>query len=218
MAYKTMAALITDVERALYQSAGPAVQLYSQDIILQQIQDAFDHLFTKAWWPQFRKRETLVLDGTTGYPTTPLLFINQYEDIRYVYGENRDRPLSKLQLATNTLNANFDTGSDPRYIEGDVTNIFRVWPSTAVGNILVVGRVRPAPYIITDTVAFDATAIKHFAAWSYFTDDASNPAAAAKHQGLFETRLAQITDDNFNEPIQLDPLTDRVPNQWFERP
>lgn len=217
MAYKTMSALITDVERALYQSAGPAVQLYSQEIIQQQIQDAFDHLFTKAWWPWFRVRETLTMDGATGYPTTPLVSITQYEDIRYVYSVNRERPLSKLPLGTNILNNNFDTGTIPRYIEGDATRIFRVWPSASVGSIVVVGRMRPAAFIITDTVPFDATAIKHFAAWSYFTDDASNPAAAAKHQGLFETRLAQITEDAFNEPITLDPMVDRAPNQWYER-
>lgn len=216
--YKTMQALITDVEKAIYQSAGPAVQLYSQDIIMQHLQDAFDHIFTKRWWPQFRAREVLTLDGVTGYPTTPLVNIKLYEDIRYVYPDIGSRPLSKLPLAINTLSNSFNNGTTARWIEGDVNNVFRVWPSTSVGQISVVGRSRPDPFIITDTVPLDATMLRHFAAWSYFTDDAANPSSADKHRGLFETRLAQFEDDSFNEPVMLDPCATRIPTEWNESP
>ena len=216
--YKTMQALITEVEKALYQSAGPSVQLYSQDIIMQHLQDGFDHIFTKRWWPQFRARETLTLNGTTGYPTTPLVFIKYYEDIRYVYPAVGSRPLSKLPLAINTLSDQFNNGNVPRWIEGDVTNIFRVWPTGSTGQVSVVGRARPNPYVITDTVPMDSTLMKHFAAWAYFTDDSSNPDAAEKHRGLFETRLQQFEDDSFNEPIMLDANSVRIPTEWNESP
>lgn len=218
MVYKTMQALITDVEKAIYQSAGPSVQLYSQDIIMQHLQDAFDHIFTKRWWPQFRVRETLTLDGTTGYPTTPLVHIKLYEDIRYVYPDIGSRPLSKLPLATNVLSNGFNNGTTARWIEGDATNIFRVYPAGATGQVSVVGRERPDPFIITDPVPIDPTLMKHFAAWSYFTDDGSNPGSAEKHRGLFETRLAQFEDDSFNEPVMLDPSSTRVPTEWNESP
>lgn len=214
--FKTMQALITDVEKALYQSAGPSVQVYSQDLIMDMIQDGFNHVFTKRWWPQFRTRESRILNGTTGYITVPLTLIKSYEDIRYVYGPNSARPLTSLPMQMNTLADGFNVGTTPRWIEGDATNTLRVWPNTAIGTILVVGRARPDPYIITDVVQMDPTLLKHFAAWSYFVDDGSNPAAAAKHQGLFETRLDQLENDNFNEPIMLDAVSERVPTEWSE--
>lgn len=216
--YKTMQALITDVEKALYQSAGPSVQLYSQDIIMQHLQDAFDHIFTKRWWPQFRKRETLTLDGVTGYTTTLPVYIKLYEDIRYVYPDTGSRPLSKLPLGINTLSNGFNNGSTARWVEGDAANIFRVWPAGSVGQVSVVGRARPDPFIITDTVPIDATLMRHFAAWSYFVDDSSNPDAAEKHRNLFETRLQQFESDSFNEPIMLDQNSTRVPTEWNEAP
>lgn len=214
MTFKTMSQLITDVEQALYQSASPAVQLYSQDAILMMIQDAFDHLFTKKWWPQFRKRETVTL--SSGYPVTPPVNFTSYEDIRYVFGPYSNRPLSSLPMSMNTTQAGFNVGARARWIEGDADKVFRIWPTTTTDTVLVIGRKRPAPFIITDTVPFDSTVLKHFAAWSYFVDDGSNPGAVAKHQGLFEARLSQLEEDNFNEPIQLDGAADRVPNQWTE--
>lgn len=214
--YKTMQALITDVEQALYQSAGPSVQLYSQDVVMSMIQDAFDHVFTKRWWPQFRKRELVTLDGTNGYPLTSPLYIKLYEDIRYVYAGNSQRPLPSLPLGVNVNAQGFNQGTTARWVEGDAGKVIRVWPNSTTDTIMLVGRSRPDPFVITDIVPLDALLIKHFAVWSYFVDDGSSPGSVAKHQGLFEARLQQMQDDNFNEPIVLDAMSDRIPTQWNE--
>jgi hypothetical protein len=217
MAFKTMQALITDVERALYQSAGAQVQIYSQDIIQQQLQHAFNHLFDLHWWPRFITRLVLTLDGTTGQTTTLPTGITDYRDIRYVFAGNYTRPLAKLSLDANPASVNLGSGGFPRFIEGtNDTKLFRVYPITATGTVTVVGRARPADYDIDQLVTMDPTLLVHFAAWSYFTDDASNPAAAERHQGLFENRLKHVEDTEFNEPIQLNTRDRDIPSRWTE--
>jgi len=217
MAYKTMQALVTDVERALYQSAGPGVQIYAQDVIVQKLQAAFNHCFLHKFWPQFRRREVRTLSGVNGLLSTPLTLIREWEDIQYVFRRNSDRPLPHIPSSFNTLHI---TGTTARYIEatGD-SNIFKVWPETAEGDIVVIGRSRPAAdYGLSDTVLFDATALVHFAAWWYFTDDDSNPAAAETHRGLFESRMGQLVEGAFGNAVELNPRQGYIPDQWYSTP
>lgn len=214
---KTMSALMTDVQRELYQSPGVSVQTYSQDRIVALIQQAYEHCVKQEFWPQFRKRETRTLDGVTGQVTVPFTDILDWEDIEAVFRENSDRPIPIAPASFNSLSYP-PSGTTPRFIEasGDA-NLFRVYPIDAVGQVLVVGRrTQLTTFGLTDVVPFDHLALVHFAAWSYFTDDASNPASAMKHQGLFETRMAKIKDNAFDHAVQLNPHSGYVPDRWFE--
>lgn len=215
MAFKTLAQLVTAVETALYQSAGPQVQVYSQDILAQMIQQGFNHVFDKRFWHDFRKREQRTLNGTTGQVTAVLTFINEYRDIQYVFRDGSKRPLPILPTMYNTLSM---SGTTPRYIEasGD-SKLFLVYPLTSVGDVLVLGRARPtADYAMDEEVEFDQTCLTHYAAWQYFADDGANPASAARHQGLFETRLKtlELADQQF--AVQLDSMTGDIPTEWRE--
>ena len=81
-----------------------------------------------------------------------------------------------------------------RFLEAsnDAT-LFTVYPLTATDDIVVVGRERPAAeFIHTDIVPFDDLALSYYAAWNYMVDDASNAGAAAKFQGLFDSRMAEL--------------------------
>lgn len=215
---KTLQALITDVEKALYQSAGPGVQIYAQDIIGRHLNEGFKHCYKQKFWPQFRKRETRTLNGTTGLVTAPFTYIQDWEDIQHVFRRGSDRPLPVVPASYNTLD-DPPSSSTPRFIEatGD-TNLFRVYPVASTGDVQVVGRsTRLTDFGATDTVPFDDVALVHYAAWSYFTDDASNPASAAKHQGLFEGRMKSIWNDAQSHSIELNPQTGYVPDRWYER-
>jgi len=214
MIYKTGIQLVSATEQMLYQAAGSAVQSYSQTLLLSKLQDAFDHLFLKEWWPHFTVRKQLTV--ANGLPTTPLQDIVHYEDIRYVYTETRERPLAKLQLATNTLNPVWQAGGVPRAIEHNPATMLRFWPSQCAGTVLVVGRARPAPYLITQTFELDSLMLSHFAVWSYFTEDAANPDAANMHQAMFTDRYVSLKNNLFNEPIDLDPNSSRYPDTWTE--
>jgi len=210
---KTLQALISDVEKALYQSAGPGVQMYSQDLIASLLQQAFKHCYRAEFWPQYRRREVRTLNGLTGHVTAPLVYIRDWDDVQHVFRRGTDRPLPILPAATNTLDI---VGTSARWIEasGDA-NIFTVYPLEATDNIVVVGReTRISEFGLSDTVPFDDLALVHFAAWSYFTDDASNPASAAKHQGLFETRMKKLKDDAFGHTVELNSRSGYIPDRW----
>lgn len=214
MAFKILSALISDVERELYQLAGPQVQIYSQDIIAQMIQQAFNHVFLKRYWGYFRKREERTLDGVTGQITAPLTYISDYHDIQHVYREGSQRPLPVLPSTYNTLGM---TGSAPRFItpSGDA-NLFTVYPLDAEGDVLVIGRRRPtADYAMDEEVEFDPTFLVHYVAWSYFTDDGSNPASALKHQVLFEKRLEELERADAQHAVVLDPHQGEIPQDWY---
>jgi hypothetical protein len=215
---KTLAALITDVQKELYQSPGPGVQVYSQDRIMSLIQQAYEHCYKDHFWPQFRRREIRTLNGTTGLVTAPFTYIQDWEDIQHVFREHSDRPLPITPASFNALGYG-PNGGNPRFIEatGDA-NLFRVYPADAEGQVEVVGRTSLiTPFVLTDTVPFDHLCLIHFAAWSYFTDDASNPAAALKHQGLFETRIDKLKDDSTQHAVQLNPQSGYIPDRWYER-
>jgi hypothetical protein len=216
MRYETGQQLVNDAEQLLYQAAGTAVQMYSQNILLRKLQQAFDFLFLEQWWPQFVVREQLTL--AAGIPTAAPTDILHYEDIRYVYPEGSRTPLPKLPLGINTLLPQLQTGGHPRYIEYNASTLFRCWPADASGDVLVVGRRRPAKYLITDVFEMDSELLTTYAVWSYFTDDASNPEAAAKSKALFDSRYKTLRDNSFNEPIVLDGGVGMFPLTWTERP
>lgn len=213
MAFKLLSALVSDVERELYQLAGPQVQIYSQDILAQMVQQAFDHFFLKRYWSYFRKREERTLDETTGQITAPLTHISEYEDIQHVFRENSQRPLPKLPDTYNTLGMQ---GTSPRFIApSGNANLFTIYPVTAEGDVLVVGRRRPAEYAMDEEVEFDPTCLVHYVAWSYYCGDGSNPAEVAKHQGLFEDRYKQLVLADQQHAISLDGRSSEIPTEWY---
>lgn len=214
---KTAQQLVVEVEKMIYQSAGNAVQIYSEALILGMIQQAFTHVFDHHYWPRFTVRETLTLDGTTGQTTVAPTFIKEYGDIRYVYPQNYNRPLRILPTTLNTGYLN--SGGLAQYVEasGDA-KLIRVWPMTATGTVQLLGRKRPPDFILADTVPFDWLVLAHFAAWSYFADDGSSPNATQKHQGLFEARLKDIEKREYEHPIQLNNSAFDIPDRWSEYP
>lgn len=210
---KTLQALITEVQRELYQSAGPSVQVYSQDILAQKLQHAFDTIFQAKHWPQFRTRETRTLNGTTGKTTVPFTLIRQWDDVEKVFRRYSPHPIPELPLSFNTLDF---IGSAIRYLEPAAdTTLFTAYPLTAIDQIVVVGRARPtAEYGLAGTVPFDHLALVYYATWEYLVDDASNPAAAAKYQGLFDSRIKTLWDDAQEHVIALNPHRGDIPMEW----
>lgn len=214
---KTMQALITDVQRELYQSAGPGVQVYAQDRIQALIQQAFEHCYKAKWWPQYRKREVRALDGTTGQVTVPFAYIKAWDDVKHVFRRGSDRPLPILPASFNTSDLG-TTSEFARYVEAtDDENLFTIYPISATSNIEVVGRrTYDVPFVPTDVVPFEYLPLVHFAAWTYFIDDASNPPAALRHQGLYEKAMKEFEDASLGHAVELNPNSGYVPDRWYE--
>lgn len=212
---KTLLDLITDTERMLYQAAGPAVQVYAKDVLAQKLNQAFTRVFEAKFWPDFNARETRTLDGVTGKVTLPFTSILQWSDVDEVFREHSPRPLPVMPRSFNALGLTTGTAKfiDPA---SDAT-LFTVYPLTATDTIQVVGRARPlrsGNFNLDDIVPFDYLALEYHAAWEYAIDDASNAALAAKFQGLFDSRMAQLEDIYFPTSVLLNPRSGDIPLEW----
>jgi hypothetical protein len=211
---RTVQQLTTLIERQLAQYAGAGVQLYSEPIIQQLIQEAFDYIFELDFWPQFRVREQRTLNGTTGVATAPFTNIKEWKDVQYVLRRYSDRPLPEIPVSFSTYDL---TGTQAQWIEArNDAFLFTVYPLFATDPIEVIGRNAPANiFVLTDTVPFDDWAIVHYVAWSYFVNDASNPAAADKEQGLFDIRIKKLQEDARKGIVYLNPRSAQdIPNRW----
>lgn len=215
---KTMNQLITDTQKLLHQAAGLSVQVYSQDVLMQLIQHAFDHCFTAKYWPSFIRREVRVLNGTTGLVTVPFTLIKEFKDIQSVYRANSSHPIPEMPLSYNTLD--LPSGGLMKFIEGRTDSyLFTAYPLDATDQIVVVGRERPAnEFILTDVVPFDHLALIYYACWSYLVDDASNAGAAEKYQGLYNTRMKELEDSEFKNIVPLNPRSGHILSTWQTHP
>lgn len=213
----TLEAIITRVQVDLYQAAGPSVQLYSEDLIAQKIQDTFVTFANdpNVRWKQFRTFGSYTLDGTTGRTTVLLnTTFKTFGDIYSVFPDKSDKPLTYLGSKTNPL---LFTGARPLKIVRDTVDIIRIIPATATGNIVVVGKTVPQPpFVLTDTIPFDYIALSNYVCWDYAVDDGGNPAMAEKFRTKFETRYEEIKNEEVTEPIQLSGTGERdIPQQWY---
>lgn len=214
---KTLRALITDIEKELYQVAGIATQVYAQDKLAQNVENAFLMFFTdqKIKWKRFETFQTYVLDGTTGRATTPVnTTFKNYDDIYAIYPADSNR---KLVMASGQVNPVSVTGNYPLQRMYDSTNIFRVLPITAVGSVTVVGRSLPTlPFALNDVVPFDSLAIKFHAVWQYLIDDGSNPGGVAKFESLFNERYQALNKAQSSEPIAFNGRGINIPTTYYE--
>jgi hypothetical protein len=208
--------LMVDTERALYQSAGTSVQVYSQDILLDKLNAAFVTCFEAKWWPQFVTREARTLDGATGKTTAPFTSITSWEDVKSVFRRYSARPLTTMPMSFNSLDL---TGTAAKYLEPSAdSTLFTVYPLEAIDDIIVVGRARPVrtgAFLLADTVPFDDLALKYYAAWEYLVDDASNAGAAEKFQGLFNARMQQLQENAFDNIVPLNSSSHDIPMEWY---
>ena len=211
----TLQQLITKVERLIAQSAGTAVQTYAEPRIAQHLQDSFNGLFLKVWWPQFMTWETLALNGSTGEPSS-VPAVRRFVDIRAIFRADSNR---RLPLPPGDSNPLLYTGTDPLFAEGITGDrVFRVWPFTATGSVVVNGRVKPNDFALTNDVDMDDTLLSLLAAWQYVVDDGNNPAQAEKLQQLFNTQLELVTHNLQNLGMALDYRYADTVNQWMEYP
>lgn len=214
---KTLAELITETQEKMYQSAGPAVQIYSEDIIARKLNETFDRCFKAKFWPQFTKREVRTLDGVTGKTTAPFTLIKEWDDVHSVFRYNSRNPIPTMPESYNLLQ--LPTGTVIRFLEpaADAT-LFTAYPLTANDQIVVVGRATPTRYgalLKTDIVPFDHLALEYGAAWELATDEASNAGMASKFQGLFNSRMKELEEGAYDNIVQLHPNRSEIPREWY---
>lgn len=212
----TLSQLINQTLRRLTLVGGSGTQLYSEDLIGDMLQHKFDTVFEEADWPQFTFWNTYTLDGTLGVVTADLSsVVKDFEHIIAIYPENSSTQLTELSSTTNPYNL---TGTTPIHYapyNADASKVFHIWPKTSTGNIVLNAKTKPDDFTATSEVKFDSQCLILGTCWDFLEDDGSNPGAAEKFQNLFETRLKQLKKMRSDNPISLDPITDRTQSFTF---
>ena len=215
--------LIQSTIKRLSQVPGKGTQLFAEDKIAEILQDTFDMVMAEAWWPNYMKWTTFVLDGTTGVSTTNLGIgdtdltapIRDFGDIRVIH---RDKTRILLQTPLD-IQPSLLVGTTPIYMEAlfnDDEKVVQVWPATATGTLYMHARIHPGQLNNDTDVRLDRQLMINGTAWDFMEDDGANPAAASKFQTKFEARLKQMKKKMDNVPIQLGPSAEvDVPDQWF---
>jgi len=208
----TVGDIVNDVITELSQVPGIATQLYASGRIRQHVQDAITLEQDEAWWPQTMYFQLVPLDGITGSLTQdlkgPIGFVDDYTDIMAVYPEGSNRKISELPGSVNPFNLT-GSGIGPVFISPDATVIhrpFRVWPSTASGNVVVHARQsQTIPVSDSDLVRLDRLLITYDACWMYCVDDGTVPAQVNKFQMLAVKRRKQAITNTVQQSAMLDP-------------
>lgn len=216
---KSVSELITEIEQELHQVAGPATQVYSQDMLISRINDAFISFFEdkEVLWKRFLHDATYTLDGASGCATVQVDGDFEYNHIFRVYPSNSDRPLGKWNLGRNP---SLITGSQPIFVRPAPTaaSVFQILPVTATGDVVVVGKWLAAtgwPYSDLDSVVkFDYLAIKYYVAWQELSDEGSNPVATDDMLKKFQNRYKQLEAAQGQEPVPYSGGTSQYPTQW----
>lgn len=221
MADKTVSALITEIQLELRQMAGPAVQIYGQPVLMAKINDAFIEFFDdkEINWKRFLDYTTYTLDGTTGQATVAVnTSYAEFGDILSVFPAESDIPLPTWNKRRNPalVSSGYPTFVAP---SGDATKVFKVLPVTATGDVVVLGKKRPATWPfddLEDIVPFDYLAIKHYIVWQELLTDGDNPSATQKAQALFTNRYNTLIDNERRHGVAKNGDNAQVPNRWFD--
>lgn len=201
---------------------GISVQTYSEPRIQRLAQSVFDLVFEQAWIPDLCEWQTIVLDGTTGKPTTNLT-IRSFQDIRAFYREGQQYP---LPLLPRSMNPDVVTGTVARFVDplrqpetGATTKIFRVLPIASAGSVTFYARYHPGDQTSTpDTAALyiDKDLIALGCTYMSLEQDGSNPGATQMYQGLFENKLNTIKAAYSSAGVPLTAQGGSMLEEWVQ--
>jgi len=224
--FKSLTNLVDDATYKLRQAVGAGVQVYSADPLKKAIEDIYNLAVGDRWWPHLMHWFTQELDGSTGVPTTDLIYgdasVDELTDIRGIWHESDQKPLPYM---SGQANYNAGTGAQTRCVEGlsyfhpNVSRLFRVIPVTTVGTVYVHGRLTPDNLFVDQEVIvpFNPQLLAVGAAWSYAASEGVNPAHVAKLQQEFADALKTERGSYKDMPLILDPRQENIPGQWEER-
>lgn len=218
MVDKTLEENLTGIQEELYLAAGVGTQVYAQDMIITKIIDAYRILSTDpdVKWKRYWTYQTFTLDGVTGRTVVPIVdTFGAFENVWYIYVGDSETKLTFFTMENNPARI---TGDRARFYSSDNQDILKVIPSTASGDITVVGRTDTVPTELTHIVKFDYLAIKYFVCWQITIDDAANAGAAEKFRALFTERYNTLKKMDQESPIAINGQGQvDYPRDWFIR-
>jgi len=222
----TIRTIVDDATELIGEVAGVGVQQFDDDVLFRHVIRAFNLLFKKTHWENYRQWFTVVLDGTTGVITTDTFEqVIDFDDFIAVHiaGETGALPTLSKNINPNTIK-----GTRPRcYTSLPVTNAnyvkrkLQIYPVLATGSLDVHARVYPLvppalDWDFLDVMHLDKDMLVYATAFMALIGNSLNPDAANVCKELMEMKFNTITAGLAGQPIPIEGDTS-IPTQWFER-
>jgi hypothetical protein len=205
--------------------AGPSVQTYGEDQMLNEVVRGFNILFKKYHWHQYREWFRLELDGTTGIINSDgLTTVLDFEDFISVH---RDTIRSQLPILPESFNPyTLTSGTTVKYWTSlAATNAnyaarkLQFYPLTSTGFINVHARVYPIAvgeeWDMEDTMYLDKDMLVYCGAYMTLVGDDLNPGAADTCKNLMEMKYKDIINSFASQPIAVEG-DGSIPTEWTE--
>lgn len=224
----TIREIVDDALEFVGEVAGVGTQQFAEDRMFNDAVRAFNMLFKKYDWHQFRTWFRLSLDGVLGQVTTDDLWpVRDFEDFVAVYRDGETCPVPVLPKQTNPFMLK---GALVRYwtsLHSTNANYVKrkllFYPVASIGFVNILAKIYPLvpvdPAIVpqwdwNDTMDLDRDMLVYATAFITLVGDDLNASAADMAKTLMEGRFSDITAKLGSHAI---PLTGAspIPNQWF---
>jgi hypothetical protein len=223
----TLRVIVDESEQLIGEVAGVGVQQYSEDVLMRHAIRGFDMLFKKYHWPNYRKWQTVTLNGSTGIITTDAFQgVRDFEDFMSVHRTGETQPLPVLPKGRPPGTV---TGSRALYWTSMhvtdanyVNRKLQFYPIGATGTLDIQARIYPivSPAIDwdwEDVMYLDKSLLVYATSFMALVVNALNPEAANTCKGLMQTQYDNITNGLADTPIAIEH-SNSVPDQWYVQP
>ncbi len=187
--FKTVKDITDTVYHELSLVSGTNVQIYTEPLILANINISFEFLFKKRFWPHLTKTTQHSLTGTSGVITDAQIDINDLRDIQWIaadpyYEEDKLRFLNGTEYQTHMPNSyDIKHFQDTDYS----TKLIQFYPLDLALDVKIRARRKVDEFKAdTDIVPFDYNCIIHLTASNILASDGYNPSAENRQNILFE--------------------------------
>lgn len=223
----TIRDIVNDALTVIGEVSGAGTQTYSEDRMFHDTIRAFNLLFKKYSWDQYRQWFQLALDGVTGQITTDAFTnVRDFEDFYSVHPDQQQAPLPVLPKRLNPFS--IPAGNAIAYWSSlSVTDAnytkrrLQFWPKTATGLINVLARVYPiatgSAWDWTTPIYLDQDMMVNGVAYLTLSSDDLNSGAADAQREMMEMRFKDIIAALGDKPISITGNSG-IPMQWFTPP
>lgn len=224
----TVRQVVDDALELVGEVAGPGVQMYGDDRMRSNAIRAFDMLFKKYPWHQYRKWFRLALDGTLGVVSTDAFEqVKDFEDFIKVTRDGESQGLPIWPREANPFSNAVSGGTQVRYwtsLYATDTNFIKrkiqFYPVTSVGFVNILAVVYP---LVPPALQFDWEDIWHLdrsllvyaTAFMTLVGDDLNANAANVVRGMMNDKFNDVKTAISRIPKAVDVSTG-WPTQWEE--
>lgn len=199
--------IITLTQEDLGEVAGPGVQVYGEDTLLNKVRQCFEMILLKHNWSEFLHYEEVTLDGVTGLVNgTAFQSLLYTHDVVGIFWENSNTYMPSLSFGTNPLLLKGNKAlcwqglpaSHPQY----AMKRLQFWPKTATGTYMAVYKTRPLNIVPDTELYLDQMLLKLGTTWMALAGEGINAEATATFRELFNMRFKDIQNALAAHPIE----------------